>query len=54
MAVVSSAEENRANYCKALSGKTYFSALCGTYTVFLHELTAFLKASTIAGKSVTP
>jgi hypothetical protein len=29
--VVSSAEENMANYCKALSGKPRFSALYGTY-----------------------
>jgi hypothetical protein len=37
-AVVSSAEENRANYCKALSGKTLFSAMYGTYTIALQEL----------------
>jgi hypothetical protein len=34
-AVVSAAEENRANYCKALTGETLFSALYGTYTVNL-------------------
>jgi hypothetical protein len=31
-AIVSSAEENRACYCKALTGKTLFSALYGTYS----------------------
>jgi hypothetical protein len=51
-AVVSTAEENRVNYCKALSGKTLFSALYGTYTVALHELKALLKVST--SKSITP
>jgi hypothetical protein len=34
-AVVSSAEENRANYCKALSGKTLLRAMYGTYTAAL-------------------
>jgi hypothetical protein len=38
-------EENRANYCKALSGKTLYSALYGTYTVTLNELKGLLKAS---------
>jgi hypothetical protein len=37
-AVVSAAEENRANYCKALTGKTLFSALYANYTVTLIEL----------------
>jgi hypothetical protein len=32
-AIISAAEETRARYCKALSGKTRFSALYGTYTV---------------------
>jgi hypothetical protein len=31
--IVSAAEDNRANYCKALSGRTLFSTLYGTYTV---------------------
>jgi hypothetical protein len=44
--VVDSAE-NRANYCKVLSGKTLFSALYGTYTVTLNALKAILKASTL-------
>jgi hypothetical protein len=30
-AIVNSAEENRQNLCKALSGKTLYSALYGTY-----------------------
>jgi hypothetical protein len=47
-AVVSSAEDNRANYCKDLTGKTLFSALYGTYTVTLKELKSLLKASTTA------
>jgi hypothetical protein len=45
-AVVSTTEENWASYCKALSGKTLFSALYGTYTVALQELKALLKVST--------
>jgi hypothetical protein len=40
-ATVSSAEENRTNFCKALSGKTLFSALFGTYTVTLNDLSPF-------------
>jgi hypothetical protein len=46
MAVVSTMEENWARYCKALSGKTPFSALYGTYTVALQELKTLLKVST--------
>jgi hypothetical protein len=38
-------EENRANICKALSGKTIYSALYGSYTVTLNELKDLLKAS---------
>jgi hypothetical protein len=30
--ITSSAEENRENFCKALRGKTLFSALYGTYS----------------------
>jgi hypothetical protein len=41
---VSTAEENRANCCKALSGKTLYSALYGTYTVTLQELKGLLKS----------
>jgi hypothetical protein len=42
------------NFCKALKGKTLFSALYGTYTVTLHDLKALLKASSPASQSVTP
>jgi hypothetical protein len=52
--IVSTAEENRQNFCKALNGKNLFSALYGTYTVALHELKDVLKASTSAGQSKTP
>jgi hypothetical protein len=51
--VVDAAEENRANYCKVLSGKTLFSALYGTYTVTLNELKAVLKASTQSEQNVS-
>jgi hypothetical protein len=37
-AIISSAEDNREDYCKVLKGKTLFSALYGTYTVTLHDL----------------
>jgi hypothetical protein len=40
--IVSTVEENRANYCKALSGKTLCSALYGTYTVTFKELKELL------------
>jgi hypothetical protein len=40
---VSDAEENRANYCKALSGKTLLSAMYGTYSVTLTDLKSILK-----------
>jgi hypothetical protein len=53
-AIVNSAEENRQNLCKALSGKALFSALYATYTIALHELKAVLKASTQASQSKTP
>jgi hypothetical protein len=42
--IVSTAEENRQNFCKVLNGKNLFNALCGTYTVALHELKPVLKA----------
>jgi hypothetical protein len=42
-AVVSDAEENRANYCTALSGKTLLRAMYGTYSVTLTELKSILK-----------
>lgn len=50
-AIVSAADENRINYCKALSGKTLFSALYGNYTVTLNELKSLIKAST-SGKNI--
>jgi hypothetical protein len=46
--IVNSAVENRASYSKALTGKTLFSALHGTYAVTLYELKAVLKANTLA------
>jgi hypothetical protein len=49
-AIVNSAEVNRQNLCKALSGKTLFSAPYSTYTV-AHELKVVLKASTVASQS---
>jgi hypothetical protein len=42
--IVSTAEVNRQNFCKALTGNTMFSALYCTYTVELHDLKAVLKA----------
>jgi hypothetical protein len=51
--IISAAEENRQNFCKALSGKTLFSALYGMYIVVLQELKALLKASTPAGLTKT-
>jgi hypothetical protein len=47
-------QKKMAYYCKALSGKTLFSALRGTYTVTLNELKAMLKDSTMVGESTTP
>jgi hypothetical protein len=52
--IVSTAEENRQNFCKVLNGKNLFSALYGTYTVALHELKAVRKATAPAGQSKTP
>jgi hypothetical protein len=48
---VNTVEENGAHYCKALHGKTLFSALYGTYTVISDELWAMLKASTLADQT---
>jgi hypothetical protein len=45
-AIVSTAEDNRASYCKALSGKLLISALYGTYTLALKELKSILKPAT--------
>jgi hypothetical protein len=39
---------------QSLNGKNLFSALCGKYTVALHELKAVLQASAPAGQSKTP
>jgi hypothetical protein len=52
--IVSTAEENRQNFCQVLNGKNLFSALYVTYTVALDELKAVLKKSTPAGQSKTP
>jgi hypothetical protein len=53
-AIVNTADENRQNFCKALIGKTLFSALYGTYTVALQELKAVLKVSNTTGQSQIP
>jgi hypothetical protein len=45
-AIISSAQDNREDYCKVLKGKTLFSALYGTYTVALHGLEKVIKDST--------
>jgi hypothetical protein len=52
--IVSAADENGQNYCKALTGKTLFTALYGTCTVALHKLKAMLKASNQAAPSEAP
>jgi hypothetical protein len=51
--IVSAAEENRQSFCKALSGKTLFSALYGMYTVALQKLKALLKTSNPADPTKT-
>jgi hypothetical protein len=51
--IVNATEDNRASYCKALSGKVLFIALHGTYTVALKELKSLLKASNSAGGTDT-
>jgi hypothetical protein len=50
-AIVSSAEDNRESFCKALRGKPLFSAPYCTYTVTLNELKNVLKASSQAGQT---
>jgi hypothetical protein len=50
-AIVSAADDNRDNYCKALSGKTLFSALYGNYTVTVNELKPLVKASASGTKN---
>jgi hypothetical protein len=52
-AIVTSAEENRASYCKALSSKLLFIALYWTYTVALNKLKSLLKARNSAGGTDT-
>jgi hypothetical protein len=47
-------KENRASFCKAISGKTLFSALHGTYTGTLGDLKNILKASKPAGQNMAP
>jgi hypothetical protein len=49
--IVNSAEENRANICKAQDGKLLFGALSGMHTVTLNELKGILKVSAQAGQS---
>jgi hypothetical protein len=44
----------QAELLKALSGKTLFNALYGTYTVVLQELKALLKTSNTADPTKTP
>jgi hypothetical protein len=53
ISIVNTVEENRANYCKALSGKPLYSALYGTYTVTLNELKCLLKASIFSEENET-
>jgi hypothetical protein len=48
--IVKTAEENTANYCKVLAGRTLLSALYGTNTVTLNKLKAVLKARNQAGQ----
>jgi hypothetical protein len=52
--IVSTEEENRKNFCKALIGKTLFSALYCRYRVAVHELKVVLKANTSGDQSTTP
>jgi hypothetical protein len=50
--IVSTVEENRANYCEALSWKTLYSALYGIYTVTL-KLKGQLTASIFSEENKT-
>jgi hypothetical protein len=52
--IVNTVEDNRARYCNALTGKPFYIALYGTYTVILIELKDVLKVSTIAGQTKSP
>jgi hypothetical protein len=49
--VGSNAEENRANFCKAVVGKSLFSALYCKYIVTLNQLKAVLNVSPQEGQS---
>jgi hypothetical protein len=46
--LVNTVEANRVSYCKALSGRTLYSALYGTYSVTLKELKGLVKAGIFA------
>jgi hypothetical protein len=52
--IMNTAEDKVQNSCKALGGKTLYSALYGTYTVALPELKVLLKESTSADQTLTP
>jgi hypothetical protein len=52
--IINTAEDNRTSYCRALTGKTLFIALHGTYTITLNELKTMLKASTLEGQTKSP
>jgi hypothetical protein len=43
--IVRAVEENRASYCKSLSGKTLYNAVYGSYTDTLYELKGLIKAN---------
>jgi hypothetical protein len=49
--IVNSMEESRANFCKALDGKSLFSAVYSMYTVILNKLKVILKVTAQAGQS---
>jgi hypothetical protein len=51
---VNRSEENRQHFCKAIGGKTLYSALYSTYTVALQELKALLRASTTTDPTTRP
>jgi hypothetical protein len=48
--IVSSAEENRPNFCKLLGGKSLFSAVYGVFILTLNELKAIVKMNAQAGQ----
>jgi hypothetical protein len=51
--IVNTVEENHVNFCKALSGKTIYSALYGTYSVTLKELKGLRLASSEKSKVIS-